>query len=161
MSEQYNITGEAAPLPPQNDEAELTQRISSGANWFYWIAGLSIVNSAISFFNGQVSFPAGLGINQVIDAFARIAIESGAGTFAGTALFVFGLVTAGIFFIFGVLANRRQLWAFIVGIVVYALDSLIYVFATDIIGLAIHALALFFLIRGFFALRQLKQTAQT
>lgn len=41
---------------------ELQKRANSGAGWFFWIAGLSVVNSAISLLGGGWSFVLGLGI---------------------------------------------------------------------------------------------------
>ena len=37
----------------------------SGANWFFWIAGLSLVNSLIILFSGEWSFIVGLGATQI------------------------------------------------------------------------------------------------
>src|SRR5690349_21130602 len=48
-----------------------------GANWFYWIAGLSLVNSAIFAFGGQVSFILGLSYTQVIDVFSDAIVAGG------------------------------------------------------------------------------------
>lgn len=47
---------------------EHLKAIKGGANWFYWIAGLSIINTLIIFFNGDVNFIVGLGLTQIIDA---------------------------------------------------------------------------------------------
>jgi hypothetical protein len=41
--------------------------------------------------------------------------------------------------------------------ILYALDGAIMIFAGDILGIIIHALALYFLFRGFQAARQLNQ----
>ena len=46
----------------------LAQRVKSSANWFYWIAGLSVVNSIVVHTGSSWSFIAGLGITQLIDA---------------------------------------------------------------------------------------------
>ena len=53
MNEDSSPVPESEELPSQDDvisdqamakAAELSGRLDSGANWFYWIAGLSIVN---------------------------------------------------------------------------------------------------------------------
>ena len=55
--------------------AQYEKRFRSGASWFYWIAGLSIVNSLVVHLQGQWAFVIGLGITQIIDAVAIAAIE--------------------------------------------------------------------------------------
>ena len=65
-------TGEKEP-----DPVTLAQ-LKNGANWFYWIAGLSLVNSAIFAFGGHVSFIAGLAYTQIIDAVERGGVGSAA-----------------------------------------------------------------------------------
>src|SRR5438477_10996020 len=40
----------------------------SGANWFYWIAALSLLNSIIFFTGSNFSFFVGLGLTPLIDA---------------------------------------------------------------------------------------------
>jgi len=58
MFEQYNPSENSV----QEDNSELQNQAKSGANWFYWIAGASLVNTIIFLFNGRVSFIIGLGI---------------------------------------------------------------------------------------------------
>ena len=56
----------------------LEQRYKSGARWFFWIAGLSVVTSLISFWGGGYAFFLSLGTTQVIDGFAKgLATELG------------------------------------------------------------------------------------
>src|SRR5216117_2936789 len=47
----------------QADPAAMAQ-LKSGASWFYWIAGLSLINSIVAFTGGQWAFLFGLGITQ-------------------------------------------------------------------------------------------------
>jgi len=44
--------------------------MQSGARWFYWIAGLSMINSIAAMSNSSWSFLAGLGITQFIPGLA-------------------------------------------------------------------------------------------
>ena len=39
-----------------------------GANWFYWVAALSLINSAAFVFGAGVHFLAGLGLTEIADA---------------------------------------------------------------------------------------------
>ena len=71
------------------------------------------------------------------------------------AILIMSLVVAGLFFVIGVFANRRIITAFVIGIIIYGADSLLMLLFMDILGIIIHAIALFFIIRGFLAARQL------
>ena len=42
----------------------------SGANWFYWIAGLSLVNTILLYTGSEWVFVVGLGVTQLIDGIA-------------------------------------------------------------------------------------------
>ena len=53
-----------------------------GANWFFWIAGLSVINSLIITFGGEMSFVIGLGITQFIDGISIALKENGSGAAA-------------------------------------------------------------------------------
>ena len=150
-------------VPPEETAAvELEKQrrtFSSGANWFYWIAGLSIINSLATFYQGGVSFVVGLGITQVIDAIAfAVAQEASAG---GDAIrigaLLVSMVFAGLFAGFGWLANRGLGWAFLVGMVLYALDGLLFLFVGDWISIAFHAFALVCVGKGYQALRALRR----
>lgn len=154
MFEQYN---EPAKNEPAAEDFALRHQLKSGANWFYWIAGLSLVNSAISLFDGNWNFAAGLGITQIFDGIARFGVEEGSGNWIKLVFFSLDLVVAGMFILLGVFANRRQSWAFIVGMTLYVLDGVILIFAGDFFGIIIHAVALYFLFRGFMAARQMIQ----
>lgn len=51
------------------ERLELETRLNSGAGWFYWIAGLSLLNSIIMLSGSDLYFVIGLGITQIIDVF--------------------------------------------------------------------------------------------
>ena len=125
-------------------------RMRAGAKWFYWIAALSLVNSLVVIFGGQFHFVVGLGITSIVDALAK-----GIGSSAGIvlALIINGTV-AGIFFLFGGFAVKAHKWAFIAGVVLYALDGLILLAAVDILSVGFHAYAIFGIVRGLMAVDQ-------
>jgi hypothetical protein len=139
------------------DDSELRRALASGANWFYWIAALSLVKSVISLCEGKWNFAVGLGITQIIDAIGQVGMQNGGGNWIKIVLFTIDLIIAGTFFVFGVFANRRYSWAFLTGMILYLLDGLIMVVAGDVLGIIIHALALYFLFRGFMASRELNR----
>lgn len=65
------------------------------------------------------------------------------------------LALAGGFALLGLLARRGRLWAFTVGVLVYALDGLIVLAVPDWVGVAIHTVVLAMMVRGLDAGRRL------
>lgn len=131
---------------------KLTQQLNSSSSWFFWIAALSMINSLIAVFGGDMRFVFGLGITGAADA---LSFESGAT--AKTVSFIFTLLMAGLFVIFGVLARKFFHWAFIVGMAIYALDGLLLLRVSDYLGVAFHAFILFLLSRGISASKKLSE----
>jgi hypothetical protein len=133
---------------------DLEGRYKSGARWFFWIAGLTIVTSILALSNSNFSFFLSLGVTQIIDGFAKgLAEELG-----DTARFV-GLILdvliAGVFVVIGWLALKRQLWAFVVGMVIFALDALVLLAFQVWLSFIFHALVIFWIFRGYQAGREL------
>jgi hypothetical protein len=136
------------------------QQLKAGANWFYWIAAFSIINCLVTTFGGDMYFVIGLGFNHLINGI----IYGLAGTDfndVDTAVKVFALIVnifvSSGFILLGVFANKRYDWAFIVGMIIYALDGLIFLIISDFLSIAFHALALFWIYKGYSASRKLKK----
>ena len=135
--------------------AELSQNYSSGANWFYWIAGLSIVTSLITFFGGGLQFLFGLGITMIIDGMASAISEDMGGDAPKIVALVLDLLVTGLFVGIGYLANRKMLGAYIVGMVAFGLDGLLSLLVGDWLSVLAHGFVIFMLVRGFMAGREL------
>ena len=135
--------------------AELMQSYKSGANWFYWIAGLSIITSLITFFGGGWQFIFGLGITVIIDGMADAISSEGGGDAPKVVALILDLLVTGLFVGFGWLASRKMLGAYIVGMVAFVLDGLLSLIAQDWLSVGAHALVLYWLFRGFQAGREL------
>lgn len=138
----------------------LERSFRRGASWFYWIAGLSLVSSVILRMGGSFVFIFGLGLTQLIDAFAAVSTESPPHpTIPIQALsIIFGSAIRGAFAALGFLANRRRAWAFVVGMVICLLDALVLIGLKDWRGIAFHLFVLFGIYRGRMALRALQRT---
>ena len=137
------------PGPADAARAALEGQRRSGGQWFYWIAGLSLINAVVAFTGQEWRFIIGLGITEVVH---QLAEESGgAGMKAGLA----GLVVIAIFAALGQRAVRGSCWAFVVGMVLYALDGAIFLLVQDWVGVGFHAFALVVILRGYLAARQL------
>lgn len=124
-------------------------RAQAGGKWFYWIAGLSMINSLLVMSGTKLHFVVGLGITSVVDGLAKR---------VGTAGSVLDLVingfVAGVFVLFGMFAVKAQKWAFLLGMGLYLLDGLLCLGARDFLSVAFHAYALFATYRGFTAAQQ-------
>ena len=59
----------SAPESASSDQLEQTGK--NGANWFYWIAGLSLVNTAMAHGGADRHFIIGLSITAIVDAIAQ------------------------------------------------------------------------------------------
>jgi hypothetical protein len=141
--------------------AELTRRMKNGANNFYWIAALSVINSFVLQFGGSLYFVVGLASTLIVDS-VFVEIAKGAAD-SSLVVKVIGLAIsifiAGIFALFGLFANRGKSWAFIVGMVLYVLDSLLMLAFQEWLGLVFHGLFLFGLFGGWRALTELNKLA--
>jgi hypothetical protein len=125
--------------------------VISGARWFWWIVGLSIVNIVMFQSGSNTSFVIGLGMTSVSDAIFADAKAIG---------FAIDAVVLGFFGLMGLYAQRGKLWAFYLGTVVYILDALIYLYFEDWMSVAFHGLVIFYLVKGAAALREGLKAAQ-
>jgi len=125
-------------------------RVRAGAHWFYWIAGLSCINSLIVITGGSVHFVIGLGISSVVDAMAKRVGN------LGTVLdVVINGFMAGVLVLFGLLASKAQRWAFVLGMTLYAADGLLLLAFKDYLAAGFHAYALWAIYRGYQAAQQI------
>ena len=140
-----------SPMP----DAESTQEaaavlpaVRSAARWFWWIAGLSVVNIVMFQTGSDTNFVMGLGITAVSDVVFANSKAIG---------FVIDAVALGFFVLVGLKAQRGSLWAFYLGTAVYVLDALIYAYFQDWMPVAFHGLAIYFIAKGITALRSAPQ----
>lgn len=147
--------------PSQAQVEAIHQRIlkqkshSNGSGWFYWIAALSLMTSVISLAGGHWSFLAGLGITQVFDGFSIGLMKSGAGPWVKGLSFFLDLLAASTFVFIGIFAKRGSKGAYITGMVLYGLDTLILLAFQEWFGAGFHVFALIQIASGFSALKWL------
>jgi len=136
-------------VPPSAERQQPEAQSRRGALWFYWIAGLSLVNSALSYAGFNWRFIIGLGMSQIVDA---LATRSGRGW---SAAILFDALLLGGFALLGYLAVRRHAWAFLVGVALYGLDGLVSLLIQDWLGVGFHVFVIVLILKGFRAARQL------
>jgi hypothetical protein len=153
-------TGEYDRVQPVLDP-DVAVRIKRGANWFYWIAGLSVVNSIAFIVGAKFHFLAGLGVTEIADAVIEASIQQGAPGYLRAVSIIFDLIAVAGFALTGYFANKFFRTAFLVGIIFYVIDGLLVLILTDFFMLAFHAFALYSLIRGYIACREMKAHLKT
>ena len=112
----------------------LELRLARSANWFYWIAGLSLVNVFAA--KANMEFMLGSGAVQAAPVFGQpteYLIDAG---------------VVGIFALMGFLASKRHTWAFVVGMILYAADGALYLLVQDYFPVIVHAFVLYVLYQG-------------
>lgn len=141
-----------------NERKYLQLCVSSGANWFYWIAALSLVNTIIVAVGLRMAFYLGLAFTQIVDAIST--------EWEGTSRIAFIAIDytcMGVFAGLGFLAHRKQNWAFVVGMILYGLDGLLLLYAWlqfggfPFLSLLLHGYAIFRMAKGFGAARELER----
>ena len=124
--------------------------MESGANWFYWLAALSMGNSLWAYFNAGASFMFGPGVTLFADLVGQQGGPGGKLVALG-----FGMAFSAALAIVGVFARRREA-VYLAGIALYVLDALLVLLLQAWLHLAVHAYVLFRLAQGWRALRGLK-----
>ncbi len=120
-----------------NQAEALRKQVGSCASWFFWIAALTGINSAMLLTGSDTSFFMGLTVAQLADV-----IAGGAGSMGKIVAGIFDAACIGFFVLLGLKARKGQRWAFIVGLILYGMDTLISLIAPHAISIALHAWAL-------------------
>lgn len=140
---------DAVPTATPAQDQPLVRRRRLSALWFFWVGGLTLVNTLLPLTGQHVRFVIGLGSTQLATG---LAARSGRGW---APVILLDLLLISVFLLLGHFALQGQLWAFAVGIGIYALDGLIFLVARSWVGLAFHAFVLVMMVKGFLAARQL------
>ena len=133
---------------------QLLQRRGSGGAWFYWVGGASILNTVLNAAGVQWGLAVGLGVTYLIDGMADYISDT-----VRTPIYavIIDVAIAAGFLLIGRAARRGKLGWYAVGTVLYFLDGLLFLLAADILGIAVHAIAIYGLISGWRAARSLKK----
>jgi hypothetical protein len=117
--------------------------VQNYATWLFIIAALSIVNFVVFLVGGDIHFVVGLAITEFIAAVTRA---------TGTTLIIGAVITtvifSGIFAACGIYGRQGKAWAFILGIVVYLLDTLLFLVVRDWLSIVFHIFVLYILLMG-------------
>jgi hypothetical protein len=110
------------------------------------------------FFGSEITLALGLGSTLFVDAIAgEIARNSGsAGMIIRAIELVLDFMIIGSMVLFGMMAQKGKGWAFIVGGILLALDTLLMLSVQEWISVAIHVWALFSIFAGWQANKKLQ-----
>lgn len=162
-----NLPNSPYPSAGGPDSAALEKRLKIGANWFFFIAGFSLISSLLILQGGSYHSAFGLGTTQLLSAAASPRHAPGQASLPvnqGLVL-TFDLLASGFYVLYGVFGRRGQTWAFVTGMGFYALDLLLLLAAdfllhgglqtASLLAVAFHGYALFRIYQGYAAARQL------
>ena len=141
------FTKAAARAPLSN-----ARQVQNAARWFYWIAGLTVVNAVLAFFGSTTTLLLGL-TTPLIGVYVAL---SAATTFFTVLAIAFAVFVVAGFALLGWMAEKGHAWAFLVGGALYAADTVWSIAYQDWMSALWHAAALFFIVMGVFALRRWK-----
>jgi hypothetical protein len=151
-----------AALPPDAAVRGLFDRGKNGAAWFYWVAGLSAVNTIAVLAEGGLRFALGLVVTMFGDAVVARELKPGGSMTALAIALAFNAFVLGLFIVCGRLSQRRMLPIYALGMALYLVDSIFSFLLSGFmrtgggfIGIGIHAYALWCMWDGFVAYRQL------
>lgn len=155
LARRYPYTNRAKEMQARTAELrgkiDPLKTIKTGANWFYWIAALSLINSVVLLMESDYNFIAGLGITQIFDAIL-MEIMGGYNILCLIPSIFFSFIFAGL----GHYANKHYRIAFLIGLVFYGFDSLLFLIVGDLLSAGFHAFAFFMIFKGFKALNTLQ-----
>jgi len=139
-----------------DDSARHVTRTSvlHGADWFFWLAILSLINSFIVYYYNTPNSPVALGLTQWLDGTSapfNPKMTEGA--------LLINVLIAGVVALFGLMARRGSDIAFVVGIFLYVVDAMLTIGLKDFFGFGVHLIALFFLVKGLLASRHIRENA--
>lgn len=158
MTSQLLPTGDRGQGAPLQENPALENKFRKGIGWFFWIAGLSIVNT-ISYLSGaKFAFVVGLGATQFVDGLmAGISTQLVQSATLVRAIGVgIDLVIAGVFVLFGYLGRKRNRGMIVAGMVLYVADAILLAVFKDFMSVVFHAIALAAIWGGLKALDQLE-----
>jgi hypothetical protein len=150
------VAVDGAPDAMREQIRVLFERGKNGAAWFYWVAGLSAINTIIALTGNQWGFALGMGVTTIANAVAMQGAPPEDRPVAIGVAIGFNVIVLGLVVLCGWLSQKRFLIPFALGMLLYLFDGLLFLLmGPDIMSIALHGFALFCMFSGFSAYRQL------
>ncbi|MCA9790604.1 MAG: hypothetical protein KC910_02365 [Candidatus Eremiobacteraeota bacterium] len=135
------------------EKMELLAQRASGAGWIRIVGILAVVNSILIVVGADLQFIFGLGITTIVTAVAQAAE---AGVIGSAIALGFTLIGCAGALFFASFAERGYAWAFVVAMVLYALDGALWLVFSDWIEVIAHSYAIYRMYLGLAADKELK-----
>jgi hypothetical protein len=123
-----------------------------GCGWFRLVAVFSLINTVLHLFKADLTFVVGLGATQFIDGVIIVASQEMTGG-ARTAIIILGTLVnvslAGVFLGIWRFSKAGSRVAYVLGMILYLLDGLLFVWLGDWVGIGFHAFFLFMMLGGY------------
>ena len=130
---------------------EQKRLILGGTSWFLWIGILSALNLIALIIHQNLQFIAGLGINYLI-----LGMMEGIRRVTGVNLMLLGytltFLVSGLFIFIWKKSKQENKSIYLTGLIIYGLDTIIFVFTKEWFSLGFHVFALLMLGNGYNAL---------
>lgn len=140
----------------ENEKAQHFSNFKSGVTWFFWLAAISVVNLIIRFTNPEntTRFAIGFSISKYLEEnpvalFGNVAPK--------TVALVLSILLIGLIVLLGFVAYKRNKLAYIVGLVLYALDIIPAAMIGDLYAVIFHVIVVGFLVWGLIHLIKLEK----
>lgn len=144
-----------APTPLEIEWQELQQKVATGASWFLFMAAFTVLNTVLVIAHSPIGMALGFILTDYIVAIAN---ENGSVGIGIAIVLVPILIFAGL----GRFAGKGARWAFVVGIVLLILDTLIGFLdlGSNLISIGIHLWAIWQMAGGVIAVTRLKKISR-
>jgi hypothetical protein len=155
-----DVPGSPRPAASAGEALALQGRVAGAVAWFFWIAATTLVSQVTAILGSDVVFPLGFSLAPVLGG-----VVSAGGSDVGLTGLWLSLLGGGVLVALplsmGLLARRGLSWPFVALSLPYALDALLLLAVGAWLGVGLHALALWFILRGYAARRQLLDLQRT
>ena len=145
-------------IEQQKEQTKQTKLISGGASWFLMIGILSGLNITTVIFHQNLHFVTGLGLNYAILGMME-GIRRTLGVDLMSLGFILSFLFSGLFIWIWRKSKQKNKNVYLSGLIIYGLDTLLFIFTKEWYSLAFHLFALLGLFAGFNALlKSIKET---
>lgn len=150
-------TAEHAPVFEHSPDRPEAADVTRGANWFFWLAILSVIGSVVTYFGNNYLFFMTLSASQLVNGTPMGWINVDTVPFPPLTALIINIGIAALFAVCGYFARMRSSWAFLIGFFLYVFDAILCIGFKDLYTFAFHLLVIFFIFKGLVATRRLYQ----
>ncbi len=136
-------------LTQEAEKFSYLKEVRQGGSWFFWIAGLSVINAIAAWMASGWGFCLGLSTCYLVGGIGQVFGPNGP-----LIALTLNLAACALYLFFGVASWQGRFTPYAIGMFLYAGDALLPLATQDWISLGIHGVALWFLFKGFGSLMQ-------